>query len=61
MILMLVALFPLSRFADHTVVRKINSILKDMFYGPWATWKDVDRDSRNAMWERFNVCTYYCL
>ena len=57
---MLLSLFPLCRFTDSKVHRKIIIILKSMFFGPWTTWSEVDPDSVTAMWERFKVCTHYC-
>lgn len=58
MILMLmVVLFIFSRFTDAAVIRKITCILKMKFDGAWATWKMVDPDSREAIWQHFKVST----
>ncbi|GKC60371.1 putative transposase-associated domain-containing protein, partial [Tanacetum coccineum] len=40
-------------FAEPHVTRDIISIFKVMFYGPWATWREVDQESRDYMFEEF--------
>nr|GEV89020.1 transposase, Ptta/En/Spm [Tanacetum cinerariifolium] len=40
-------------FAEPHVTRDIISIFKVMFYGPWATWREVDKESRDYMFEEF--------
>ncbi|XP_052620603.1 uncharacterized protein LOC128126702 [Lactuca sativa] len=36
-----------------SVIRAIACILKTMFDGPWTSWKKVDKEHRDAMWEHF--------
>ncbi|CAH1431621.1 unnamed protein product [Lactuca virosa] len=36
-----------------SVIRDIICILKTMFDGPWTSWKKVDKEHRDAMWEHF--------
>ncbi|CAI9279764.1 unnamed protein product [Lactuca saligna] len=41
-------------FTDQiSVIRAITCILKTMFDGPWTSWKKVDKEHRDAMWEHF--------
>ncbi|CAI9269423.1 unnamed protein product [Lactuca saligna] len=41
-------------FMDQiSVIRAITCILKTMFDGPWTSWKKVDKEHRDAMWEHF--------
>ncbi|CAI9265597.1 unnamed protein product [Lactuca saligna] len=41
-------------FADQiSVIRAIACILKTMFDNPWTSWKKVDKEHRDAMWEHF--------
>ncbi|CAH1437056.1 unnamed protein product [Lactuca virosa] len=41
-------------FTDHnSVIRKMTSILKTRFHGPWTTWKEVDSTGREALWQHF--------
>ncbi|CAI9260090.1 unnamed protein product [Lactuca saligna] len=41
-------------FTDQiSVIRVITCILKTMFDGPWTSWKKVDKEHRDAMWEHF--------
>ncbi|CAI9299561.1 unnamed protein product [Lactuca saligna] len=43
-------------FTDQiSVIRAITCILKTMFDGPWTSWKKVDKEHRDAMWEHFKV------
>ncbi|GKD37976.1 transposase, Ptta/En/Spm [Tanacetum coccineum] len=42
-------------FAEPHVTRDIISIFKVMFYGPWATWREVDQESRDYMFEEFQI------
>ncbi|XP_052621920.1 uncharacterized protein LOC111879154 isoform X2 [Lactuca sativa] len=36
-----------------SVIRAIACILKTMFDGPWTSWKKVDKEHHDAMWEHF--------
>ncbi|GJT22178.1 uncharacterized protein Tco_0892115 [Tanacetum coccineum] len=40
-------------FAESYVTRDIISIFKVLFYGPWATWRKVDQESRDYTFEEF--------
>nr|KAJ0210692.1 hypothetical protein LSAT_V11C400201260 [Lactuca sativa] len=41
-------------FTDQiSVIRAITCILRTMFDGPWTSWKKVDKEHRDAMWEHF--------
>ncbi|XP_052625085.1 uncharacterized protein LOC111877670 [Lactuca sativa] len=41
-------------FTDQiSVIRAITCIPKTMFDGPWTSWKKVDKEHRDAMWEHF--------
>ncbi|GKC06712.1 transposase, Ptta/En/Spm, partial [Tanacetum coccineum] len=42
-------------FVEPHVTRDIISIFKVMFYGPWATWREVDQESRDYMFEEFQT------
>ncbi|CAH1412680.1 unnamed protein product [Lactuca virosa] len=43
-----------NEFTDQiSVIRAITCILKTMFDGPWTSWKKVDKEHRDAMWEHF--------
>ncbi|CAH1434193.1 unnamed protein product [Lactuca virosa] len=43
-----------NEFTDQiSVIRDITCILKTMFDGPWTSWKKVDKEHRDAMWEHF--------
>ncbi|XP_052625800.1 uncharacterized protein LOC122197311 [Lactuca sativa] len=37
------------------VIRAITCIMKTMFDGPWTSWKKVDKEHRDAMWEHFKT------
>nr|KAJ0194218.1 hypothetical protein LSAT_V11C800450940 [Lactuca sativa] len=36
-----------------SVIRDITCILKTMFDSPWTSWKKVDKEHRDAIWEHF--------
>nr|GFC52622.1 transposase, Ptta/En/Spm [Tanacetum cinerariifolium] len=40
-------------FAEPHVTHDIINIFKVMFYGLWATWREVDQESREHMFEEF--------
>ncbi|PWA89991.1 hypothetical protein CTI12_AA105520 [Artemisia annua] len=40
-------------FADGHITRDIISIFKTMFYDPWTSWREVDLESRDLMFEEF--------
>nr|KAJ0197898.1 hypothetical protein LSAT_V11C700360680 [Lactuca sativa] len=43
-----------NEFTDQiSMIRAITCILKTMFDGPWTSWKKVDKEHRDAMWEHF--------
>nr|GEW60240.1 probable aquaporin NIP5-1 [Tanacetum cinerariifolium] len=45
-------------FAEPRVTYDIISIFKFMFYGPWVTWREVDQESRDYMFEEFQAVEY---
>lgn len=49
------------RFDNVSIGNGVIGTLKNMFNGPWTSWKKVHVPARNAMWARFKVCAYFCL
>ncbi|GJW18356.1 putative reverse transcriptase domain-containing protein [Tanacetum coccineum] len=49
---------PSQSFAEPHVTRDIISIFKVMFYGPWATWREIDQESRDYMFKEFQDVEY---
>ncbi|CAI9276920.1 unnamed protein product [Lactuca saligna] len=40
-----------------SLIRAIACILKTMFDGPWTSWKKIDKEHHDAMWEHFKQAT----
>ena len=51
-------MFEYCSFTEGHITRDIISIFKTMFYGPWTSWREVDLESRDLMFEEFQDFTY---